>query len=206
MAAGASTRSLYGLVEGVTYGLALIARRFNYLALAAVCGHVRLHLVATVELLHLSNASLHSPGRNPDIEAIGQTVGLIVGFRSVAVTRRRRPTCRRTCGTCRRSGGRAGNAASARGGRTAQPAPRAGASSSVEVAVLGGGERLFDPVVARDDRWVDCAASARPRRSQPAVDVPVAPASARCQAPNAAIGLGVGRGRCPASRAGGTCW
>lgn len=58
--------------------------RFNYLALGAVGALVRLrprlHLVTTVELLHLSNASLRGPGRNPDIEAIGPTIGLIVGF------------------------------------------------------------------------------------------------------------------------------
>ena len=34
----------------------------------------------TLELLHISNASVKGPDRNPDIEAIGPSLGLIVGF------------------------------------------------------------------------------------------------------------------------------
>ena len=58
--------------------------RFNYLA-AGGGGFLfslgtRLHLVTTLELLHISNASVKGPDRNPDIEAIGPSLGLIVGF------------------------------------------------------------------------------------------------------------------------------
>lgn len=58
--------------------------RFNYLALGGGGVIVRLkprvHLIATLELMHLSNANLKGPDRNPDIEAIGPSLGLIVGF------------------------------------------------------------------------------------------------------------------------------
>ena len=40
----------------------------------------RLHLVTALEVIHLSNASLKGPGRNPDIEAIGPSVGLLISF------------------------------------------------------------------------------------------------------------------------------
>jgi hypothetical protein len=58
--------------------------RFNYLALGG--GGVllrlnpRLHSVATLDVLHISNAGLAGPDRNPDIEAIGLTLGLLVAF------------------------------------------------------------------------------------------------------------------------------
>jgi hypothetical protein len=58
--------------------------RFNYLALGGggvtVAVKPRVHLIATLELLHLSNAGLKGPDRNPDIEAIGPSLGVIVGF------------------------------------------------------------------------------------------------------------------------------
>jgi len=58
--------------------------RFNYLASGGggflVTLTTRLHLVTTLELLHISNASVKGPDRNPDIEAIGPSLGLIVGF------------------------------------------------------------------------------------------------------------------------------
>jgi hypothetical protein len=135
-----SHEELYGLVQGVTYGLAdgvmLIARqrlyyvsqrlndshvlgltgglrrrvyrddrvsgfvqfdlgisdaaiavpprgtRFNYLALGGGGIFVRLaersNLVATIEVIHISNASLKGPNRNPDIEAIGVSLGMTV--------------------------------------------------------------------------------------------------------------------------------
>jgi hypothetical protein len=41
----------------------------------------RLHLYTTLQLIHLSNASLKGPGRNPDIEAIGPTIGMTLRLR-----------------------------------------------------------------------------------------------------------------------------
>jgi hypothetical protein len=58
--------------------------RFNYLAAggggAMLRVHPRIHMVTTLQLLHISNAGLKGPGRNPDIEAIGPSVGLLVRF------------------------------------------------------------------------------------------------------------------------------
>ncbi len=58
--------------------------RFNYLALggggAMVRVHPRVHLVAAVQLIHISNAGIKGPSRNPDIEAIGPSVGLLLRF------------------------------------------------------------------------------------------------------------------------------
>ena len=58
--------------------------RFNYLALggggALFRVHPRLHLVATVQVIHISNAGIKGPSRNPDVEAAGPAVGLLVQF------------------------------------------------------------------------------------------------------------------------------
>lgn len=58
--------------------------RFNYLASggagALVRINSRLHLVTSLDVIHISNAGLKGPDRNPDIESIGPTLGLIVGF------------------------------------------------------------------------------------------------------------------------------
>ena len=58
--------------------------RFNYLALAGGGAVVRLrprlHLLSAVQLIHISNAGLKGPGRNPDIEAVGPTIGLLIQF------------------------------------------------------------------------------------------------------------------------------
>jgi hypothetical protein len=58
--------------------------RFNYLASGGggvlVRLNSRLHLVASLDVIHISNAGLKGPDRNPDIESIGPTLGLIVGF------------------------------------------------------------------------------------------------------------------------------
>jgi hypothetical protein len=43
--------------------------------------HARAHVFSTLQLVHISNASLKGPGRNPDLEAIGPTVGLLLRFR-----------------------------------------------------------------------------------------------------------------------------
>jgi hypothetical protein len=58
--------------------------RFNYLASGGVGALVRLnsrlHLVSSFDVFHISNAGLKGPDRNPDIESIGPTLGLLVGF------------------------------------------------------------------------------------------------------------------------------
>jgi hypothetical protein len=58
--------------------------RFNYLALGGG-GFVfdlspRIHMITTLEVIHVSNANLAGPDRNPDIEAIGPSLGLIIGL------------------------------------------------------------------------------------------------------------------------------
>ena len=59
--------------------------RFNYLAIGGGGMLVRLrprvHLLAGLHLMHISNAGLRGRSRNPDIEAIGPTLGLVFGFR-----------------------------------------------------------------------------------------------------------------------------
>jgi hypothetical protein len=58
--------------------------RFNYLASGGGGAVVRLnsplHLVTSLDLIHISNAGVKGPDRNPDIEAIGLTLGLLIGF------------------------------------------------------------------------------------------------------------------------------
>lgn len=58
--------------------------RFNYLAIGSggAVLHVRprLDLLAALQWIHVSNNSLKGPGRNPDIQALGPTVGLLIGF------------------------------------------------------------------------------------------------------------------------------
>lgn len=58
--------------------------RFNYLAIggggAAVRVHPRIHVVTTLLVTHISNASLKGPSRNPDLEAIGPSLGLLFRF------------------------------------------------------------------------------------------------------------------------------
>jgi len=58
--------------------------RFNYLAIGG--GGVtlqvtrRLHAIAALEVIHISNAGLAGNDRNPDIEAIGPSLGVTIGF------------------------------------------------------------------------------------------------------------------------------
>ena len=58
--------------------------RFNYLASGGgglmVQMTRRLQAVATIEVIHLSNAGIAGPDRNPDIEAIGPSLGISIGF------------------------------------------------------------------------------------------------------------------------------
>lgn len=58
--------------------------RFNYLAIGGggVMVHInrRLQAVAAIEVIHVSNAGLAGNDRNPDIEAIGPSLGLSIGF------------------------------------------------------------------------------------------------------------------------------
>jgi hypothetical protein len=58
--------------------------RFNYLAIGGAGFMVRLNrrvqAVATLEVIHISNAGLAGHDRNPDIEAIGPSLGVSIGF------------------------------------------------------------------------------------------------------------------------------
>ena len=58
--------------------------RFNYLAIggAGVMMQIngRLQAVAAMEVVHISNAGVAGRDRNPDIEAIGPTLGISIGF------------------------------------------------------------------------------------------------------------------------------
>jgi hypothetical protein len=58
--------------------------RFNYLAIGGG-GFTwrinrRLDAITTLEVIHISNAGIAGPDRNPDIEAIGPSLGLLIGF------------------------------------------------------------------------------------------------------------------------------
>jgi hypothetical protein len=58
--------------------------RFNYLVLGSVGAIVRVrgrvHILGGLEWIHVSNKSLAGRSRNPDIEAVGPKVGVLVGF------------------------------------------------------------------------------------------------------------------------------
>jgi hypothetical protein len=58
--------------------------RFNYLAIGGggvmVRVHSRVHVVSALQLVHVSNAGVKGPGRNPDIEAVGPSIGLLIRF------------------------------------------------------------------------------------------------------------------------------
>jgi hypothetical protein len=58
--------------------------RFNYLALGGAGATVRLrpslHFVGSLRWIHVSNNGLAGRSRNPDIEAVGPHVGLLIGF------------------------------------------------------------------------------------------------------------------------------
>lgn len=58
--------------------------RFNYVAIGGggvmVQIHRRLHAIAIVEVIHISNAGIAGHDRNPDIEAIGPSLGITIGF------------------------------------------------------------------------------------------------------------------------------
>jgi hypothetical protein len=58
--------------------------RFNYLALGSGGATIRLaagvHMLATMRWAHVSNGGLAGRSRNPDIEAVGPQLGVLVGF------------------------------------------------------------------------------------------------------------------------------
>jgi hypothetical protein len=58
--------------------------RFNYLVLGGGGATVRLrhalHLLASMRWAHVSNGGLAGRDRNPDIEAVGPQVGVLIGF------------------------------------------------------------------------------------------------------------------------------
>jgi hypothetical protein len=58
--------------------------RFNYLAIGGgglmIQMTRRIQALAAVEVIHISNAGIAGPERNPDIEAIGPSLGISIGF------------------------------------------------------------------------------------------------------------------------------
>ena len=58
--------------------------RFNYLAIGGgglmMQMNSPLQAIAALEVIHISNAGIAGPDRNPDIEAIGPSLGLSIGF------------------------------------------------------------------------------------------------------------------------------
>jgi hypothetical protein len=58
--------------------------RFNYVAFAGVGATFRLrrgtHAIAGFEWMHISNGGLAGRDRNPDIEAVGPKVGVLLAF------------------------------------------------------------------------------------------------------------------------------
>lgn len=58
--------------------------QFNYLVLGAIGVSARVarrtHLLASLRWVHVSNHSLAGRSRNPDIEAVGPHIGLLLGF------------------------------------------------------------------------------------------------------------------------------
>jgi hypothetical protein len=58
--------------------------RFNYLALGSAGTTIRVrdgvHLIAGLKWIHVSNNGLAGRDRNPDIEAVGPTLGVLLGF------------------------------------------------------------------------------------------------------------------------------
>lgn len=58
--------------------------RFNYVALGSAGGTLRVrpgvHLMGSLRWIHVSNNSLAGRSRNPDIEAVGPQVGLLLRF------------------------------------------------------------------------------------------------------------------------------
>ena len=72
-----------GISEADTY-VPPRGTRFNYLALGGGGVTVRLgkhaHAVAGLRWVHVSNNGLAGRSRNPDIEAVGPTIGILSGF------------------------------------------------------------------------------------------------------------------------------
>jgi hypothetical protein len=58
--------------------------RFNYVAIGGggmmMQINQRIQAIAVVEVIHISNAGIAGPDRNPDIEAIGPSLGVTIGF------------------------------------------------------------------------------------------------------------------------------
>jgi hypothetical protein len=58
--------------------------RFNYLAMGNAGATLRIahgiHMLASMRLTHISNGGLAGRSRNPDIEAVGPQLGVLVGF------------------------------------------------------------------------------------------------------------------------------
>jgi hypothetical protein len=58
--------------------------RFNYLAMGGVGATIRLrpgvHLLTAMRWMHVSNGGREGRSRNPDIEAVGPQIGVLLGF------------------------------------------------------------------------------------------------------------------------------
>jgi hypothetical protein len=58
--------------------------RFNYLALGSAGAMVRvrrsIHILGAFKWIHVSNNGLAGRNRNPDIEAVGPQLGVLIGF------------------------------------------------------------------------------------------------------------------------------
>ena len=58
--------------------------RFNYLGVGGggiiVQMTRRVQAIAALEVIHVSNAGIAGPDRNPDVEAIGPSLGITIGF------------------------------------------------------------------------------------------------------------------------------
>jgi hypothetical protein len=58
--------------------------RFNYLAIGGggvtIRMNNRVHAIAVIEVIHISNAGVAGHDRNPDIEAIGSSLGISIGL------------------------------------------------------------------------------------------------------------------------------
>lgn len=72
-----------GISHADTY-VPLRGTRFNYLALGGVGATVRLrhdlHLLSSLRWIHISNGGLAGRDRNPDIEAVGLHLGVLLAF------------------------------------------------------------------------------------------------------------------------------
>jgi hypothetical protein len=82
-----ATSMFLGFEVGVSEADTLVpprGTRFNYLAIGSAGATVRvrrgIHVFAALKWIHVSNNGLAGRNRNPDIEAVGPQVGVLIGF------------------------------------------------------------------------------------------------------------------------------